>query len=273
MEMIAGPKGSECFRIEHESGAVLTVARHGGHLISWTTADGTEQLYLSPKADFSDDKAIRGGVPVIFPQFSDHGPFGRHGFARKSLWEVCEETGKFTLTSSDETLAEWPHPFSLSLEFTLTADSLMMALTITNLGESPFEFHAALHTYFGVPDVEQAKVTGLEGLGFLDEAANVTFPGEESPISFGLEVDRAYFGGGEREVSLASGSSEVTVFSEGFPDVVIWNPGPGHGIGDLDDEGWRDFVCVESAQVENLEVLKPGRSWTGRQKITTSSAL
>ncbi len=271
MEMIAGPGGSECFRMEHESGAALTVARHGGHLISWTTADGTEQLYLSPKADFSDDKAIRGGVPVIFPQFSDHGPFGRHGFARKSLWEVCEETGEFTLTSSDETLAEWPHTFSLALEFTLTGDSLTITLSVNNIGDAPFEFHAALHTYFGVT-LEQAEVTGLGGIGFLDEAKKVIMPGEETPISFGTEVDRAYFGGGDREVHLNSDSSEVTVISKGFPDVVVWNPGPDHGIGDLHDEGWKDFICLESARVEKLEILEPGQSWTGSQKITTSSA-
>lgn len=35
-----------------------------------------------PQALFAPPKAIRGGIPICFPQFSDFGSLGQHGFAR-----------------------------------------------------------------------------------------------------------------------------------------------------------------------------------------------
>jgi glucose-6-phosphate 1-epimerase len=108
------------------TGATAEVYTHGAHLSSWKTADGVEQIFISsdvrytppssiilivtpnsplvgahiPKTDprvppsprsqvvFKPPKAIRGGVPICFPQFSDFGPLGQHGFARNETWEV-----------------------------------------------------------------------------------------------------------------------------------------------------------------------------------------
>lgn len=39
----------------------------------------------------------RGGVPICFPQFSDFGPLGQHGFARNSDFTVLE-SGKCSVT-------------------------------------------------------------------------------------------------------------------------------------------------------------------------------
>jgi glucose-6-phosphate 1-epimerase len=272
MEKIEGPGGTECYRLNHDSGSELIVARHGGHAISWKTADGQEHLYLSPIADYSTDKAIRGGVPVIFPQFSDHGPFGRHGFARKSEWDISAHGNCFSLSTSLTSRNEWPHDFSLNLAFELSEDSLAMILTIENPGNSPFEFQAALHTYLAVDDACEAAVHGLEEMVFLNEAGKRMEAPESMPFAFGKEIDRAYFDAADRSVSLASGRKTIHVRSENFPDVVVWNPGPNHGIGDLPEDGWENFVCVESAITEHLHRLAPCEMWSGRQSLTISSA-
>ncbi|MDF1826302.1 MAG: D-hexose-6-phosphate mutarotase [Verrucomicrobiales bacterium] len=273
MEKIAGPGGIECHEINHESGAKLIVARHGGHAVSWKTADGEEQLFLSPTADYSPDKAIRGGVPVIFPQFSDHGPFGRHGFARKSEWDVVPGEDSFSLATSLESHEAWPHPFSLKLHFDLGSDCLTMSLTVNNPGDAPFAFHAALHTYLRTNGLSETQVLGLESRDFLDEATGEMKTGSASPITFGKEVDRAYFDAAKDSVLLKTGNKSLRIDSKEFPDLVIWNPGPDHGIGDLTCEGWRQFVCIESARVKTLLPLDPGQSWTAKQTITISSAL
>ena len=65
---------------------------YGAHVVSWTTADGDERLFLSPRSAYSEGAAIRGGVPVIFPQFNQRGPdfdVPRHGFARNRRWRRC----------------------------------------------------------------------------------------------------------------------------------------------------------------------------------------
>ncbi|HEX6371728.1 MAG TPA: hypothetical protein VF006_22595, partial [Longimicrobium sp.] len=57
-------------RLSHASGATAEVYLHGAHVASWVPAGGTEALFVSRAATFAPGKAIRGGVPVIFPQFA-----------------------------------------------------------------------------------------------------------------------------------------------------------------------------------------------------------
>ena len=81
--------GQPALKIQSPDGAQATVLLHGGHLVSWKPAGGEEQLYLSPTAVAGQGQAIRGGVPVIFPQFEQRGPdvsLPRHGLARTRTW-------------------------------------------------------------------------------------------------------------------------------------------------------------------------------------------
>jgi hypothetical protein len=49
-----------------------------------------ERLFMSRLSALDGSRAIRGGVPVIFPQFAERGPGMRHGFARVSTWRVLD---------------------------------------------------------------------------------------------------------------------------------------------------------------------------------------
>lgn len=49
------------------SGESVTVHLFGATVISWKLANGAEQLFVSSKAILDGSKAIRGGIPVVFP--------------------------------------------------------------------------------------------------------------------------------------------------------------------------------------------------------------
>ena len=51
-----------------------------------------ELIFVSKKAVYKPPKAIRGGVPVCFPQFGGFGPLQQHGFARNTAFEVVSGT-------------------------------------------------------------------------------------------------------------------------------------------------------------------------------------
>src|SRR6218665_3269405 len=88
-------QGLEALELSAPDGARATLLLHGAHLVSWTPAGAVEPLYLSPRSGFATGQAIRGGVPVIFPQFAARGPLPRHGFARSKPWQlVSAEQGE-----------------------------------------------------------------------------------------------------------------------------------------------------------------------------------
>ena len=49
------------------SGECIEVLLYGATIISWKDAKGDEKLWLSEAADLSGKKAVRGGVPLVFP--------------------------------------------------------------------------------------------------------------------------------------------------------------------------------------------------------------
>ena len=142
-------------RLSHPSGGTADVYLHGAHVTSWIPAGGSEALFLSRAAAFGPGKAIRGGVPVIFPQFAAMGPLPKHGFARTQPWERVDDAGRpeavrLRLRDSEETRALWPHAFAAELAVGLGDDWLSLELTIRNPGGAAFQFTAALHTYLRV---------------------------------------------------------------------------------------------------------------------------
>src|SRR6478735_9573563 len=84
-----GLGGLPGIRLYGPGGAQATILRHGAHVTSWATADGRERLFLSERAVLAPGKAIRGGVPIVFPQFSGRGTLPKHGFARVLPWEFA----------------------------------------------------------------------------------------------------------------------------------------------------------------------------------------
>lgn len=243
-------------------GAEAIVTLYGAHLVSWKGADGRERLFCSAKSVLDGSKAIRGGVPVIFPQFAEQGKGMRHGFARVSDWHLLDsgvEDGEaialFTLAEEDlkpEYSRAWRHSFSLALRVGIKGNTLAMNLEVRNTGEDPMPFAAALHTYYLVDDIAQVRVAGVG-------------PDE---VSIDGNFDKIYKDVGG-EIEIATGSLTLQQRQPGFPDAVVWNPGAADAaaLSDMADDEYKRFVCVEPAML-TLVTLEEDEVWRGSYTVS-----
>jgi glucose-6-phosphate 1-epimerase len=253
-------------------GARAEVYLHGAHVTSWIPAGDEERLYLSGASDFRDGAAIRGGVPVVFPQFSSQGPLPKHGFARNQTWDlisVGDGSARFQLRDSEATRAIWPHAFLAELTVSVRVQMLVMELAITNRGEEPFDFTAALHTYLRVNDLAATQIESLGGLKYFDAVLKQEAVQTEDVLTFPGEIDRVYFDA--TKIGVRDGQRVLDVQNVGFPDGVVWNPGAelAAKLGDLDPDGYRHFVCVEAAIFREPITLEPYQTWHGVQLLTS----
>ncbi len=270
-----GDAGDSLVTLSHSSGSSAVVARHGAHVVSWIDTTGRERLYLSSRAQFGPGQSIRGGIPVVFPQFAT-GPLPKHGFLRTRGWSVIshlESAATFRISDDERTRALWPYPFTAELVVVL-AETLSVSLQITNTGDSPFTFTAALHNYFAVDDVKRAMVTGLSGLLYTDKVAGGGSCVEDSPaLRITEEIDRIY-GAGPRQLAIESarGSSSTLIGSTGFGDWVVWNPWRevAGTLADMEPADYLKMLCVEAARITEPVVLAPSATWCGREVLGTT---
>lgn len=271
--------GLPCVRLHGDDDASALIALHGAHLLSWKTghssvgnapADGRERLFLSERARFAEGAAIRGGIPVIFPQFAGRGPLPKHGFARTLPWRFAgvDQRATFELTHGPATAA-WPRAFTLRLQIGLGAGALAIALEVINTGDEAFDFTAALHSYLAVDDVEAAALHGLDGCRYEDSVEDGAARQQAHDVlRFTGEVDRIY-GAPSRPLVLHDGPHRTTIEQHGFADTVVWNPGAALAatIADLAPHEYRRFVCVEAGQVLQPVHLPPSARWSGTQYL------
>lgn len=245
-------------RIASPEGAEAVVTLFGAHLVSWKSADGKQRIFMSEQSARDGSKALRGGVPVIFPQFAERGTGMRHGFARTATWrqvaggvEGTMGYGLFELTHADlapQAAEAWPHEFALRLRVALHDKELQLVLEVENTGEDLLQFAAALHTYFQIDAGEEARITGLEA----------------APLVIRDKIDRIY-----RHIGAPIQLNGMRLEQSGFRDAVVWNPGPADAaaLSDLGDDEWQRFVCIEPASVDPMP-LYPGETWTARHVVT-----
>ena len=102
--------GLDCVKLTHSSGASALVYVYGAHLASWQTSDGDEQLFVSSTAEYGGGKAIRGGVPICWPQFAGRGSGPKHGVCRNSAeWQVVRTSSEpYPCVAMSKTRSVWP---------------------------------------------------------------------------------------------------------------------------------------------------------------------
>lgn len=229
-------------------------ALQGAHLLSWKPNGEEEVLWLSNNTPFKTGVALRGGVPICWPWFGPAAQQGlpSHGFARNLPWTLKahneDDNGvvlTFELQSNAETRQLWPHDFTLLARFKVGATC---EIELEAHGE--FETTSALHTYFNVGDIAAVKVSGL-GDRLIDKVNDA----KEDVLADGIQTfpdrtDRVYLN--PEACSVIHDDSlkrNIDVVHHYHLNVVGWNPGPALSVsmGDMPDDGYKTFVCVETA--------------------------
>jgi glucose-6-phosphate 1-epimerase len=271
---VDGRSAPEVVTAEAE-GVRIAACTRGAHLVSWA-ADGIERLWVSPLSACGGDAPIRGGVPVLFPQFGGFGPLAKHGFARSADWATAvvdavagQAVLAFELLDSEASRVAWPHPFRLRLEVAASPTELRITLRLDNLDDGPLRFTGGLHTYLPVADPE-AWIEGLAAARAWDGASTQR---PQFPVRLGDRVraldpqDLVIRGAVAPLVLHDAVLGDRRVAADGFPNRVVWNPGPGHGLPDVPPGGEEGFVCIEPVAVVPI-VVPPGGTWAGEQRLT-----
>jgi glucose-6-phosphate 1-epimerase len=271
--------------VKIDNGLVMAeVYLHGAHITAFQPQGSEPVLWMSPLAQFQNDKAIRGGVPVIWPWFGPHAADvdkPQHGFARTAEWRVnatralADGSTQLQLCLSDtaDTHALWPYAFELSLMITVGTE-LNIELTAHNIGEQTFTAGAALHSYFAVGDVKQISVDGLHGCNYIDQLDGNRIKQQNNAVRIAREVDRIYTDTDTIcVIHDALLSRRLHIKKTGSRSTVVWNPWneKAKGMADFSDEGYQRMLCIETANAaDDVRQLAPGETHTLSQTIAAS---
>ncbi|XP_011012987.1 PREDICTED: putative glucose-6-phosphate 1-epimerase [Populus euphratica] len=285
VELCKGINGLDKVVLRDPRGSTAEVYLYGAHVTSWKNEHGEELLFVSSKAIFKPPKAIRGGIPICFPQFGSNGFLEQHGFARNRFWSIDTDPPPFPTNSksfidlilkpSEEDMQKWPHSYEFRLRVALgTGGDLMLTSRIrnTNADGKPFTFTFAYHTYFSVSDISEVRVECLETLDYLDNLQNKErFTEQGDALTFESEVDKIYLSTPTKIAILDHEKKRTFVLrKDGLPDAVVWNPWDKKAktMADFGDDEYKHMLCVEAAVVEKPITLKPGEEWKGRLELS-----
>ena len=282
-----GIKGKLSFR-EDVSGLVVaeinneqgraSLCLQGAHLMNWQPkSQSVPVVWLSRDTKPAVGKSIRGGAPVCWPWFGAHASesgYSGHGFARTVPWRVIESGTEpcgatrltLRLVNNEKTRVQWPYDCNADLTV-IVGETLRMELTTENTGTVDFEIGEALHTYFQISDIGQVNVTGLEGCDYWDKVGGSNLRTQDGAIGFSGEVDRVYINSGAtcviRDEKLGR---SIQISKSGSQSTVVWTPWveKANKMGDMGQpDGWREMVCVESANaIDNVVTVAAGARHT-----------
>ncbi|OQR75911.1 putative glucose-6-phosphate 1-epimerase-like [Tropilaelaps mercedesae] len=243
----------------------------GATILSWKTgADQAEHLYVSKTAVFDNKKAIRGGVPFVFPNFGPWSLGPQHGFARISMWSLQRREAHkvvFKLTETEASKEMWPFTFEVFYTVELAPNALQMRVDVCNTDKQPWDFTLLLHTYLKVADISTTIVKGLDKVTYIDKINKGRNATQEGDVVITGATDRVYRNTGDVEVF--DGTRRVVVEKHGLPDTVVWNPWVEGcaSMGDLDDDAWQKMICVEAGKVAEFVTLQPGEIYIAKSTL------
>lgn len=253
----------------------------GAHLTKWQPEGEHPVIFLSQKSFYTPGKAIRGGIPIIFPWFGARtataesprtdGP--SHGFARTSAWDVIASSMsgsyvnlQFRLLPNAQSRELGYDNFELLYKLRI-GSTLELDLILNNQSNCSFHYEEALHTYLAVSDVEKISIDGLGDTDFYDKTDNYKLKHQsESFLVLRAETDRPYI----RTASTVIVSDpelcrRIAVEKSNSQTTVIWNPWIEQTakLADMNADEWRNMVCVEAANVGDDSItIPPGGSHT-----------
>lgn len=207
-----------CIVLRHQN-AQAVVSLYGGQVLSYQPTPTTERLWLSPLAQWQNQQAIRGGIPICWPWFgaldsrfsrlinatSNHKaeqhntaidqstPLPNHGLVRTAMWQYQNmetatddhSSARTTVTLSCTVTPPWQQaPVTLYLEVELST-----ALSVRLYTHDALPQQAALHSYFSLQHI----TAGLNLPQIADQAHHQSAPPLEhcmvAPLG-GLFIDK-----------------------------------------------------------------------------------
>ncbi|KAI9702345.1 MAG: hypothetical protein M1836_000824 [Candelina mexicana] len=279
------------------TGESIEILLYGATVISWKSG-GKENLFLSDKTHLDGSKAVRGGIPLVFPVFgpppSDHptSNLSQHGFARNARWEYL---GKSTSESnarpnstgddsvkldfglelsnlSEETRKAWPYSFGLVYSVTLSREGLGTSMMVRNEGQEAFSIQLLLHTYFKVKDISSVTVSDLKGCSYIDKVDSLREKTETTTdLTITSEIDRVYTVPANQLLTISEDNTKrFEIQRDNLDNVVVWNPWIKKAAGMSDfgpEDGWKHMICVEAGSVSGWQKLEPGDTYDAGQSI------
>lgn len=150
----------------------IQTSAHGAELCS-IVANGKEYLWQADPAFWKRHS------PVLFPivgslwenEYRHNGSsysLTQHGFARDKEFELVLERSdevRYRLTSDEETLAKYPFPFCLEINYFVKWNKIEVIWRIRNTGDEEMPFQIGAHPAFYYPDFD-AETTERGFFGF-----------------------------------------------------------------------------------------------------------
>lgn len=272
-----------CWRIRNGA-AELIVAEQGAQVLSYRQGDAPPVIWLSEEAAFERGQAVRGGAPVCWPWFGDlirnpqpiqdayqgGQPAPAHGLVRNIDWLLTDShSGANSATlqfacNQDGGLPGWPHAVDLNLQIRLDDKGLHLSLTSHNRGKAEVALSQALHSYFGVSDIHQITVEGLDGRPYIETLDAWQQRQQQGDLTFSGETDRIYL---ELSPTLClrdpGFNRRITLKTLGSRSAVLWNPwiAKAQRLSQFADDAWQRMLCIETANVlDDMVRLAPGAS-------------
>ena len=251
--------------------ASATIYLQGAHVTEWQPTGQPPVLYMSGASAFKKGKAIRGGIPVIFPWFGDRTggrhdgpPSPAHGFARTEEWEFGaaalagdELHMSLLLAPTDASRALGFDKFRVVYHITIGRE-LHLKLTVVNEAETPLVYEEAFHTYFAIGDVRDVSVTGLHNVEYLDKRDGGAKKTQiDDPLVLTRDTDRVYL---DTQATCViddkKNTRKITVAKTNSSTTIIWNPWSDLAakMADMEPEGWEPMICIESANAADASI-------------------
>ena len=270
-----------CWRVRTAT-AELLVAQQGAQILSYQRHGERPLIWLSEQAEFKQGQSVRGGVPLCWPWFGDlrRNPQAvqalyqggslvpAHGLVRDRDWQLLgidsQDAGvslSFGFNSLEQPLPGWPH--AAELTFTIRLDQrLHIELSSRNLGDTPLAISQALHTYYAVGDIRQARVEGLHGCRYIDTLDDWQPRQHNGALGFAGETDRLYLDTpAQLSIHDPAWQRRIQLHSSGSASAVLWNPwiDKARRLSQFSEDAWQGMLCVEHANVlKDIRVLAAG---------------
>jgi glucose-6-phosphate 1-epimerase len=233
----------------------------GAHVTTWQPAGARPVIFTSSRAIFAPGKAIRGGIPVIFPWFGPHPTDPaqpQHGLVRAVAWQLDRVEQSAEGVALELSLAREGFGLRYRVVF---GEELQLSLVVRNTSDNATSFEEALHSYFAVSDVEHVAVSGLEACSFIDKTAGLQLcPPAGGPLMLSKETDRVYLSTPDSRAVLDPGwGRRIIIATTAAASTIVWNPWPekAAATADLGADNWRGLVCVETGNAADNRVHLP----------------